>query len=242
MSAKIYSIETNGENRLSKEINLKSIIEQSFRLNFKEKERKIEKKIEVLNWKDTYENFWYPKLSISLKTKSLSLLKLKEGSLGSTKTTSTNPEGTLAFELGEYTLFNWNKEYLKLLNDKSSHNRALQNFNEKRRLLKHNVIIAFFKFVMSQENLKTQKKQLKHAAFIFRFNKERVKLKKISSEDYYQAKDLLLQAQERYQKAKVDHAISNNELIKISGESPNTLFKTKQLLLYKKWKNYFLKF
>ncbi len=214
-------------------ITLQSAIEQSFRLNYSEQERKFEREILQLRWQDTKESFWIPQLSTSLTVAEHKIARLKEGSLTNNATPPT-PTGTLSLNLGDYTLFNWGKDYLKFLNDKSTFIRNLEILEEHRKKLRHQVIQKYFELITANEQRKSRQTQLKHVSFIYRFNRERVALKKISSQDYYQSRTEFLRTQDLSHKAVAEYKRINDDLVNLLGGPPDTDYYVKESLLFKK--------
>ena len=127
------------------------------------------------------------RLSLSLTAAETRIARLKTGGL----TGNPTPEsaaGTFSFNLGDYTLFNWGKDYLRYTSDRASLTREMDILDEDARQLRHNVIEAYFRLVTLRQGRRIRQDQLKHAAFVYRFNRERATLKRISSEEYYRSR------------------------------------------------------
>ena len=234
----VQKMPNSRENKSSKikeyePITLESAVEQSLRLNYSEQERTFEREILRLHWKDTKESFWMPRFSVSLKVKEHKVARLTKGSLTGGGTSST-PQGTLSLNLGDYTLFNWGKDYLQFLNDKSTVMRNLEIFGEQKRELRHKVIKKYFELIMAHEQRKARQTQLRHTSFIYRFNRERVALKKISSQDYYQSRMEFLRSQDLYGKAAAEYKRINDDFINLLGDNPDTDYYVKESLVFKK--------
>ena len=56
---------------------------------------------------------------------------------------SKHTGGGLALDFGEYTVFNWGKDYLAYLNNKQNFKRGLQDLTESDRQLKFDIITSY---------------------------------------------------------------------------------------------------
>ncbi len=194
-----------------KPITLSQAIEQGYRQNFLEQERNYQKRILELNWLDARESFWMPQLQVSLTTEPQRLARLKGGSLPNEASTK-DPRGVLALEFGEYTIFNWGKDYLAYQNQKTSFERGNQRLEEQRRELRHDIMIDYFYLLAVQELVDVKRDQLRHASFIYRLNRERISTKKVTSQDYFQARQEYLKAQSEYQEVR-ELSVEANRLL-----------------------------
>lgn len=194
-----------------KPISLSQAIEQGYRQNFEQQERNYQKRLIEINWLDARDAFWMPQLQISLTTEPQRLASLKNGSLPGDASTKS-PAGTFGLELGEYTIFNWGKDYLAYQNQKTSFERGNQRLDEQRRELRHDIIIDYFYLLTIQELVDVKRDQLRHASFIYRLNRERISTKKVSSQDYFQARQEYLKAQTDYQDIR-DLVVEANRLL-----------------------------
>lgn len=194
-----------------KPISLSQAIEQGYRQNFEQQERNYLKRIIELNWLDAREDFWVPNLQVTLMTEPQRLARLKNGGLPGEASTK-EPTGALGFELGEYTIFNWGKDYLAYQNQKTTFERGNQRLAEQRRELRHDIIIDYLYLLTVQELVTIKRDQLRHASFIYRLNRERVSNKKISGQDYFQARQEYLKAQTDYQEVR-DLIVDANRLL-----------------------------
>ncbi|MCO4756293.1 MAG: hypothetical protein KC478_17570, partial [Bacteriovoracaceae bacterium] len=89
-------------------LSLEEAISYGLRKNSLEKVRAYEKEIIELNWKDAFEGFWFPELSLNINTSGHhveSLYNSKEENL-----LSETPSGFAGLEFEEYTLFNWGRD------------------------------------------------------------------------------------------------------------------------------------
>lgn len=212
---------------------LTDAIEQGLRKNYSQEVRKYQDEILDIEWKDTKEDFWMPKLELSLVTAEQRVGTLRNGSKETGKT-STRPSGTFALNFGEYTIFNWGKDYLTYLNSKSSYLRNKSVLKEEVRDLKHQIIIQFFDILKFKNIERIRRDQLRHSSYIYRLNQEKISLKKISKQDYYYARAEYLKAQTDYYQAKTDLIVSEESLAVLINDNPGTRYVISETLDYKK--------
>ena len=176
--AYVQSIDQSSQSNTNyKALNLNDVIEQGLRSNQEQEIRKYQGEILDLSWKDSWEEFWIPQVSISLDTNEQRLGTLVNGSSTTNKRSST-PDGTLSLNFGDYTIFNWGKDYLQYLNTKETYKRSKEVLKERSRDLKHDLIQNYFKLYFYQEVERLKRDQLRHASFIYRLNREKISLKK----------------------------------------------------------------
>ena len=214
-------------------ITLHSAIEQGLYLNYGEQKRSLEREILRIQLEDNKESFWMPQLSTSLSVTDQKIIRLKKGSLIGHHPMDDATD-VFSFGIGNYTLFNWGKDYLKFLNDQSVLNRNLEILEEDRRGLRHQVIEKYFELVMTNEQEKSRRAQLKHASFIYRLNRERATLKKINAQEYYEARAEFFKSQDLYHKAVIEHKRVNSELVGLLGDAPDTDYYIRESLSFKK--------
>ncbi|MFX3675448.1 MAG: TolC family protein [bacterium] len=218
-----------------KPISLSQAIEQGYRENFDQQERNYQKRIIELDWKDAKEEFWMPTLQVSLETSPQRLARLKNGSLPGEASTKS-PAGTLGLEIGEYTIFNWGKDYLAYQNQKTSFERGNQRLEEQRRELRHDIIIDYLYLLTVQDLVDITRDQLRHASFIYRLNRERISAKKVSSQDYFQARQEYLKAQSDYQEVRELVVEANKKLAQRISDQSGTRYVVNQSMVYGKLK------
>ncbi len=178
--------------RSFKNISLSSAVSQGLSKNYDEQIRGNQEKIEALNWDNLKDSFWLPNVSIDFTTS-----KHRLGSLtsGNSFTYDKDPSGTLALNFGEYTIFNWGKDYLQFKNDLATISRSQESLSEQRRNLKHQLVIEYFNLVTLKRLEKSSRDILRQSSFIYRFARERLGLRRIAKHDVMAARDTYLQAQ-----------------------------------------------
>lgn len=214
---------------------LREAIDQGLRKNYGQQERQLQGRLLDINWEDARDGFWLPNINLSLISAEHRIARLKEGNQNS-NSYARKPDGTLALELGEYTIFNWGKDYLDYLNSKTSIFRSKENLGELRRDLKHEIIIKYFEVNFYQSMLASRKEYLRHSSFIYRLAREKVALKKIAREEYYQARSLYLAAQSAYQEALNLKIVADESLSRLLNEKAGIRFILKDDLDYVKLK------
>lgn len=214
---------------------LREAIDQGLRKNYDQQERQLQGRLLEINWEDLRDGFWLPNLSLSLITAEHRVARLKEGNQNG-NSYARKPDGTLALELGEYTLFNWGKDYLDYLNSKTSIMRSREGLTERRRDLKHEIIIKYFEVNFYQSMVAARREYLRHASFVYRLGREKVALKKISRDEYYQSRSLYLAAQGAYQEAVNLKSVADESFAKLLSESAGVRFILKDDIDYVKLK------
>ncbi len=187
--------------RQTKVINLNIVLEQGMRKNYDERQRKTQAEILLNSIKDTKAEFWYPNLNLTLSTDSQRIATIKEGSNDSR--TSKIPTGSFGLEVEDYTLFNWGKDYLTFKNSIETIERNKTILDETTREFRQELIVSYTKLLYLNEVVKLKKSQLRNASFVYRLNREKVPLKKVSKHGYYQARNDYLRAQDEYYQAKL---------------------------------------
>lgn len=234
-SEEMYFQNKNEDNlkEFFRNLSLQGAIEQALRANFNEKARVQNDYLLDLNFEDTKTEFWMPKLAISFVSEEQRIATVKSGNQNS-GATSKEASGYIRLGFDDYTLFNWGKDYLQYLNDKQTYERTKEQFKEQKRNLKHNVIIAYFDLLKSKKVEEIARDQLRHASFIYRLNKEKASVKKITAQEFYQARSEYLLAQEAYHNAKNDVLISDENLATLIGDKVGTRYVPEDELNYEK--------
>mgnify|MGYP003974467017 CR=1 FL=1 len=214
-----------------KAISLTDVIEKGIRANYTEQERKHEKEILDIGWEDSWSDFWMPQLTLTLSTSEQRVGTLKKGGIENSRTSDV-PGGVLGLSMGDYTVFNWGKDYLAFLNTKTTYNRSTKKLKELRRDLKHDLIIKYFEVAAFQEIQTLRKEQLRHSSFVYRLNREKITLKKIRKQDYYQARAEYLRAQTDFHQSKVDASVVEEELAEQITDAPGTKYLLRERLVY----------
>lgn len=178
-----------------KNLQLNDVIEQGLRKNYDQNLRGQRQELNEIAFSGVKSAFWLPELKVSLTTDEQKLATLRSSSRTPTDPHSTSPSGTLGLSLGDYTVFNWGKDYALYLNKKSLFDRNTQIFNESRRELKLDLINSYFSLLSTKNIERIRQDQLRQASFVYRLSKEKITVGKTSKQDYYQARSEYLKSQ-----------------------------------------------
>ena len=96
---------------LVKPLSLGGAIQQGIQQNHDQINRQFQKEIIEIDWKDQWSSFWLPQIDISFYHSS-SDCSITENELSYRKPSSRNTGGQFSLNLGEYSIFNWGKDYL----------------------------------------------------------------------------------------------------------------------------------
>lgn len=186
-----------------KNLQLNDVIEQGLRKNYDQNLRGQRQELNEIAFSGVKSAFWLPELKVSLTTDDQKIATFKSSSRTPTNPHSTSPSGTLGLSLGDYTVFNWGKDYALYLNQKSLYERSSQIFNESKRELKLDLINSYFSLMSAKNIEKIRQDQLRQASFVYRLSKEKITIGKTSKQDYYQARSEYLKSQNDYHESKI---------------------------------------
>ena len=222
--------ETNTEGRA---IDLRSVLEEGFRRNPFEQIRGQQKEQIDLLKTDLYQKFWLPTVSLELQTSNHRIDRFKESSqstpgMGAQKA----PTGSLGLVIEDYTLFNWGRDYLQYQNEKQTLNRANQQLAESRRRLKFDLITQYFNLVRTREIRRIYQEQLRQTSFIHRLAREKLQLRKIRAQEYYQTRSEYLRSQTEYQASLYDVGLQEEALANLLGDEWRGSYRTQEQLKY----------
>lgn len=215
----------------SKIITLRGIIEEGLRRNYDQRIRKFTRARFELDFKDAYEDFWFPNLNLTFTTDDHLIEKLyTDNSLGNG--TSKTPNGVLGLEFEEYTVFNWGRDYLQYINNKETFERNKQRLGEARRHLRFDLISQYFTLVRAHQISEVARNRLRQASFIYRLNREKLGLRKINQEEFLLAKQDFLASQTDYQQSLAQIAEEDARLADLMGDDPMTAYRPLEVLKY----------
>ncbi|NOT79863.1 MAG: TolC family protein [Bacteriovoracaceae bacterium] len=193
-----YKVKDNFKN-----LQLNDVVEQGLRKNYDQNLREKKQEQNKITFDGVKSAFWMPELKINLTTNSQRISTLRTGSRAPTTASTPYANGTLGLSLGDYTVFNWGKDYALYLNKKSLFERNTQIFDESKRELKLDLINTFFTLAATKNIEKIRQDQLRQTSFLYRLNKEKITIGKTSKQDYYQARSEYLRSQNLYHTAKI---------------------------------------
>lgn len=221
------------QNQEGRAIDLRSVLEEGFRKNPFEQIRGQQKEQIDLLKTDLYQKFWLPTVSLELETSNHRIDRFKESSqstpgMGAQKA----PTGSLGLVIDDYTLFNWGRDYLQYQNEKQTLNRANQQLVESRRRLKFDLITQYFNLVRTREVRRIYQEQLRQTSFIHRLAREKLQLRKIRAQEYYQTRSEYLRSQTEYQESLYDVGLQEEALANLLGDEWQGSYRTQEQLKY----------
>lgn len=227
------NIDEKDPDRDGRSLDLRSVLEEGFRRNYFQKIREQQKEqIELLKT-DVWQKFWLPTVSLQLNTSNHRLDRFRESSQSTTTSgAQLAPTGSLGLVIDEYTLFNWGRDYLQYQNDRHTLNRANQQLVEARRRLKFSLISQYFNMIRSKEVKRIRQEQLRQTSFIHRLAKEKLQLRKIRTQEYYQTRSEYLRSQTDYQQSLYDVGLQEEEMANLLGDEYRGSYRSPEQLKY----------
>lgn len=219
-----------------KNLQLNDVIEQGLRKNYDQNIRGQQSELNEVLYEGAKNAFWLPELKINLTTSNQRISTLRSSSRPPVVPNPTTPSGTLGLSLGDYTVFNWGKDYALYLNKKSTYKRNKEIFDESRRELKLDLIGNYFLLLSTNNVEKIRQDQLRQASFLYRLNKEKITIGKTSKQDYYQARSEYLKAQNDYHQAKITNDQVNENLAFLIADEIGTKYVINEVLDYRRIK------
>ena len=220
-------------NREGRILDLRSVIEEGFRRNpFQQIRGQQKEQIELLKT-DLFQSFWLPTLSLNLQTSNQKIDRWRESSQSTPGMGAQQaPNGSLGLVFQEYTLFNWGRDYLQYQNDKQTLNRANQQLLEARRRLKFSLISQYFNMIRFKAIKGILQEQLRQTSFIHRLAREKLQLRKIRAQEYYQTRSEYLRAQTEYQQSLYDVGLAEEEMANLLGDEYRGAYRSVEQLKF----------
>ncbi len=217
----------------SRNLDLRSVLEEGFRRNaFQNIRNHQREQIELLKT-DVYQRFWLPKISLQLDSAEHRVDRIKESTQSnSTMGAQQAPSGSLGLVIDDYTIFNWGRDYLQYQTEKHTLNRATQQLIEARRRLKFSLISQYFNLIRAKQIMKIKREQLRQTSFIHRLAKEKLQLRKIKAQEYYQTRSEYLRSQTEYQQSLFDVGLQEEEMSNVLGDEYRGAYTTIEQLKY----------
>jgi len=220
----------NGDGR---PIDLRSVLEETLRKNPLQQIREQQKEQIELRRADILQRFWLPTVSLDLQTSNHRIDRFRQSSQSTPTMGAQNaPQGSLGLVISDYTLFNWGRDYLQYLNDKSTLTRSTQQLQEGRRRLKFSVIGQYFNVIRVKQILRIKQEQLRQTSFIHRLARQKLQLKKIRAQEYYQTRSEFLRSQTEYQQALFDVGIEEENFANVMGDEYRGTYRSIEQLKY----------
>lgn len=207
------------EDTSGKNIDLKSVLEEGYRRNPSEQIRTQQREQIDLLKSDLWQSFWLPNVGVELVSGNHRIDRIRESSQSTPGMGAQNaPTGYLGLAIENYTLFNWGRDYLQYQNQKDTLDRSRIALSEARRQLKFSLIGQYFDLLRNKEVLRIYREQLRQSSFIHRFAREKLQLRKIRAQEYYQTRAEYLRAQTEYQEALFQVGQEEEEMALLMGD------------------------
>ncbi|HXH74796.1 MAG TPA: TolC family protein [Bacteriovoracaceae bacterium] len=220
--------------RAGRILDLRSVLEEAFRRNPLERIRDVQKEQLELRKTDIFEEFWLPNVSLEMDTGNHRIDQLRESSQPIAAGTGVQnaPTGSLGLVIEEYTVFNWGRDYLQYLNQKQVLNRGTQQLQEGHRRLKFALITQYFNLIRVKEILRILQEQLRQTSFIHRLAREKLQLRKIRAQEYYQTRSEYLRSQTDYQQGLFLVGIEEEKMANLLGDEYQGAYRSVEQLKY----------
>jgi outer membrane protein TolC len=214
-------------------LDLRSVIEEGFRRNPFERIREQQREQIDLQKTDVFQRFWLPKISLEMDASNHRIDRFRRSSQSTPAMGAQQaPTGSLGLVIDEYTLFNWGRDYLQYQNDKQTLNRANQQLTEARRRLKFVLITQYFNMIRTKEIKRIRQEQLRQTSFIHRLAREKLQLRKIKAQEYYQTRSEFLRSQTDYQESLFDVSLQEEEMANLLGDEWRGSYRTNEQLKF----------
>ena len=221
------------QDREGRALDIRSVIEEGFRKNPLERIRSQQKEqIELLKT-DVFQKFWYPTVGLELQSSNHRIDRLRQSSLNTPSMgAQQSPTGSLGLVIDEYTIFNWGRDYLQFQNEKQTLNRRNQQIAEAHRRLKFSLINQYFNLIRVKEILKIKQEQLRQTSFIHRLSREKLQLRKIRPQEYYQTRSEYLRSQTEYQQAQFEVGLEEEKMANLLGDDYQSTYRSVEQLKF----------
>lgn len=214
-------------------LDLRSALEEGLRRNPFQRIREQQKEQLDLLRTDLYQSFWLPKVSLELQSSNHQIDRWRESSQSTPSMGAQQaPTGSLGIVISEYTLFNWGRDYLEYKNRKEVIKRDNQRLAEARRELKFSLIGQYFNMIRLKDIKRIYQEQVRQTSFIHRLSREKLKLRKIKVQEYYQTRSEYLRAQTEYQQALYEVGIAEEDMANLLGDEYRGAYRTNEQLKY----------
>lgn len=217
-------------------LDLRSVIEEGLRRNPFQQIRGQQKEQIELAKTNLWQSFWLPKLSLTLNTGRDRIDRWRTSSqdtgLRNAGGIQETPGGFARLGFDTYTVFNWGRDYLQYQNNKETLNRANIALLEERRRLKFSLISQYFNLVRVKEISRVYQEQLRQTSFIHRLAREKLQLRKIRAQEYYQTRSEFLRSQTEYNEAMFTVGVEEEAMANVLGDEFQGSYRTQEQLRY----------
>lgn len=215
----------------SRTLDLRMIIEEGLRRNPFQRIRENQKEqIELLRT-DVWQEFWLPTVSLDLDVGKHRIDRFRRSTTQADFGAQQAPTGSLGLVIEDYTLFNWGRDYLAYQNAKGTLDRSNLRLVEEKRDLRFGLISQYFNLVRLKMIKNVYQEQLRQSSFVHRLAREKLQLRKIRAQEYYQTRSEYLRAQTEYQEALFNLTLQEEEIANLLGDE-FVHYKTEEELKY----------
>jgi outer membrane protein TolC len=227
------NIDANEPDKEGRPIDLRSVLEEGFRRNPFEQIRGQQREQIEIDKTNLWQSFWLPKISLELDSTDHRIDRFRESSQSTPEMGAQKaPTGSLGLVIDEYTLFNWGRDYLDYQSSSATLKRSNQALLEGRRRLKFSLIRQYFNLIRTKEIKRIRQEQLKQTSFIHRLAREKLQLRKIRAQEYYQTRSEYLRSQTEYQGSLFDVGLQEEEMANLLGDEWRGSYRTNEQLKY----------
>lgn len=214
-------------------LDLRSVLEEGFRRNpFEQIRGQQREQIDLLKT-DVFQKFWFPTIGLEMQTSNHRIDRLHESTQNTPGMGAQQaPNGSVGLVFDEYTIFNWGRDYLNYLNEKQTLTRRNQQLTEARRRLKFSLISQYFNLIRFKEILRIKQEQLRQTSFIHRLASERLRLRKIRTQEYYQTRSEYLRSQTEYQQSQFEVGLEEEKIANLLGDEYQGNYRSYEQLKY----------
>ena len=217
-------VATSQELLPEKIVTLGSFVEQGLRQAYEQHLRKKEEDLLRLELQDSWTSFWFPQLEVIYQSEVSSAF------------TGSSLKGRGGIETKEYTIFNWGKDFLLYKNKKDELKGKIDLLQQGRRDFKHRLILLYFELLKEMEVMEVYKTYLRHASFIYRFDRDRLKIQKTSKVQFLQARNEYLRSRELFEKAKESLEKLHKKISFVLGDPAQTRYQPQGGLIFQRLK------
>lgn len=207
-----------------KSLKLNDVIEQGLRKNYDQGLRNRKEILTELVLDSEFKKFWFPEVKLVLSTEKTLVSTLTSSSRISGTNHSKTPTGSFGVSFGDYTLYNWGKDYAQYLNTKARYTREKESYDESKKILKLDLIYSFFELAAKKNIEKIYQDKLRQTSFVYRLNKERLTVGKTSQQDYYLSRSDYLESQSDFHEMKMSTESTDENMAFLIADNVGTRY------------------
>jgi len=215
----------------AKLIDLRTVLATGLNRNIDQQVREFNREKLDLTWEDDFSRFWFPQVKFNLRTEDQRVQSFRKSNTSLSQTPNV-PAGSAGIEFGDYSVFNWGRDYLEYLNNKDTYNRNKLRLSEERRQLKFNLIAQYFNVVRAKKILDYRRQQLRQTSFVHRLARQKLTAGRLSANEYHQTRAEYLRAYSLFQEAQFDSIEQDQALADLVGEKMISAYRPSEELKF----------